>query len=104
GRPDHGMPRFNLPDGDITALVAFIHAQKTKAESQKGQRRGVDPEDLQTGNASAGQQYFNGAGRCASCHSPTGELAGVATRYRGLRLEERMLYPRGAKSKVAVTL
>jgi cytochrome c oxidase cbb3-type subunit 3 len=104
GRPEQGMPRFTLPENDIAGLVAFIHDQKTKAESQKGGRRGVDASDLQTGNAEAGKQYFNGAGKCASCHSPTGDLAGIAKRYEGLRLEERMLYPRGAKSKVTVTL
>ena len=104
GRVEHGMPRFNLSDTEIAGLVAFIHAEKTKAESQKGGRRGVDVADLQTGNAAAGKQYFNGAGKCASCHSPTGDLAGVAARFEGLRLEERMLNPRGAKARVTVTL
>jgi cytochrome c oxidase cbb3-type subunit 3 len=103
GRVEHGMPRFNLTDQEIAGLVAFIHAQKTLAESQKGGRRGVDPADLQTGNADAGKRYFNGAGKCASCHSPSGDLAGIASRFEGLRLEERMLYPRGAKARVTVT-
>jgi len=96
------MPRFSLPDQDIAALVAFIHTQKTKAESQVGGRRGVDVADLQTGNAQAGKQYFDG--HCSSCHSPTGDLAGVATRYQGLKLEEHMLYPERARAKVTVTL
>ena len=104
GRMEHGMPRFNLSDSEIAGLVSFIHAQKIKAESQKGGRRGVDAADLQTGNVDAGKQYFNGAGKCASCHSPTGDLSGIAARFEGLKLEERMLYPRGAKSKVTVTL
>lgn len=104
GRPELGMPKFTLPASDIANLVAFIHDQKVKAESQKGGRRGVDVADLQTGNAEAGKRYFNGAGGCASCHSPTGDFSGLAKRLEGLRLEERMLYPRGAKSKVTVTL
>jgi cytochrome c oxidase cbb3-type subunit 3 len=104
GRPETGMPRFSLSDPEIAGLVAFIHDQKTKAEAQVGKRRGVEVADLQTGNADAGKAYFNGAGKCASCHSPTGDLAGVAKRFEGLRLEERMLYPRGAKAKVTVTL
>ena len=33
-----------------------------------------------TGNAEAGRAYFNGAGKCSTCHSPTGDLAGIATR------------------------
>jgi len=104
GRVDKGMPPFNLSEMEIAGLVAFIHDQKTKAETRKGGRKGVDPEDLQSGNVEAGKQYFNGAGGCASCHSPTGDLAGVASRHKGLRLEERMLYPRDAVSKVKVTL
>src|SRR6201996_5013138 len=48
GRPEKGMPRFNVSDQELAALVAFIHDQKTKAESQKGGRRGVDVADLQT--------------------------------------------------------
>jgi cytochrome c oxidase cbb3-type subunit 3 len=104
GRPEKGMPRFVLSEADMTAVVAFIHDQKTKAEAQVGKRRGVEVADLQTGNVEAGKAYFNGAGKCASCHSPTGDLAGVAKRFEGLKLEERMLYPKGAKAKVTVTL
>ncbi len=104
GRPEKGMPRFGFPDPDIASLVAFIHTQKNQAESQVGGRRGVDPEDLQTGNAEAGKRYFYSAGQCSTCHSPTGDLAGVAKRYQGLKLEERMLYPQDAPSDVTVTL
>jgi len=104
GRPEKGMPRFALSDPDIASLVAFIHTQKNQAESQVGGRRGVSPEDLQTGNAEAGKQYFYGAGQCSSCHSPTGDLAGVAKRYQGLKLEERMLYPHDAPAEATVTL
>lgn len=98
------MPRFTLSGPDMAAVVAFIHDQKTKVEAQVGKRRGVEVADLQTGNVEAGKAYFNGAGKCASCHSPTGDLAGVAKRFEGLKLEERMLYPKGAKAKVTVTL
>lgn len=104
GRPDKGMPPFNLSEPEIAAVVKFVHAQEAAAKLHQGQRRGVDVADLQTGNVEAGKQYFNGAGTCASCHSPTGDLAGIASRYRGLKLEERMLYPRNAKSHVTVTL
>jgi cytochrome c oxidase cbb3-type subunit 3 len=104
GRPDKGMPQFNLTDPQIASLVAFIHSQRDEAQSRFGNRRGVSVADLQTGNVQAGQQYFNGAGGCATCHSPTGDLAGIATRYQGLQLEEQMLYPRRARSKATVTL
>jgi cytochrome c oxidase cbb3-type subunit 3 len=104
GRPDKGMPPFNFSASDLTSIVDFIHEQRTKSLSQNGGRRGVEVADLQTGNVTAGKQYFNGAGGCAACHSPAGDLAGIASRYQGLELEERMLYPEDAKSTVTVTL
>src|SRR5687767_12290096 len=93
GRVDAGMPGFALGASDMAALVAFMHDQHKKAEASPGRRRGVVLEDLQTGNAEAGQAYFNGAGGCARCHKPDGDLSGVATRLQPLALLRRMLYP-----------
>jgi mono/diheme cytochrome c family protein len=101
---DKKMPAFQFSSPESASLVAFIRASVVAAASMKGGRRGVDVADLQTGNVDAGKRYFNGAGGCAKCHSETGDLAGVARRYEGLQLEERMLYPRNAKSTVTVTL
>lgn len=101
---DKRMPAFQFSGPELASLVAFIHARVAAANAMKGGRRGVDVSDLQTGNVEAGKQYFNGAGGCAKCHSPTGDLAGIARRYEGLQLEERMLYPRNVKSTVTVTL
>ncbi|RZU39939.1 cytochrome c oxidase cbb3-type subunit 3 [Edaphobacter modestus] len=102
GRPGK-MPPFDLADPDMKDLVAFIHAQQQKAVSA-GQRKGVDVSDLQTGNVTAGKQYFEGAGTCSKCHSATGDLAHIATKYQGLKLEQHMLYPHEAKSTATVTL
>ncbi len=108
GRVERGMPAFDLNEDDFIAIVAFIHDQKTKSESLAGGRRGVDVEDLQTGNAERGRQYFNAAGSCNKCHSPAGDLAGIARRFQGLALLQRMLYPSGrpapAPPAVSVTL
>ena len=91
GRPDKGMPSFTLSAADLTAIVAFVHDQRAEAAAATGGRRAVDLADLQTGNAAAGQRYFEAA--CARCHSPASDLKGVATRYEGLPLLQRMLYP-----------
>jgi mono/diheme cytochrome c family protein len=104
GRPDNKMPAFNLSTQEIRSLIAFIHAREAEAVARPGGRRGVAVADLQTGNVDAGRRYFNGAGGCTKCHSPSGDLAGVASRFEGLELEERMLYPSDAKSRVTVTL
>jgi len=94
GRAAEGMPPFSLSEPDLAAVVAFIHDQKAQADTANGDRRTVDPADLQTGNAAAGQRYF--AARCSRCHEPTGDFAGLATRYPPLTLLQRMLYPRPA--------
>jgi cytochrome c oxidase cbb3-type subunit 3 len=103
------MPAFALSEADASAIVAFLHDQKTKFETLGGGRRAVDTADLTTGDATAGRLYFNGAGGCSGCHSVTGDLARIATRYQGLTLLQRMLYPTAgkpapARPKVTVTL
>jgi len=103
GRPDKGMPHFDLSEQQIASLVAFVHTQQHYALTRKGGRKGVDVSDLQTGNVDAGKKYFEGAGGCTACHSATGDLATINSRYRGLELEIQMLYPQHAKSKVTVT-
>jgi cytochrome c oxidase cbb3-type subunit III len=100
----NNMPRFTMTDQELSGLAAFIHTRKNIAESQIGGRKGVDAKDLATGNVDKGKQYFNGTGKCNSCHSPAGDLAGVATRNEGLKLFQRLMYPRGAKAKMTVTL
>jgi cytochrome c oxidase cbb3-type subunit 3 len=92
GRTEQGMPAFPLPDSDLAAIVAFVHDQKAQADTANGDRRTVDPADLETGDAAAGRRYFESA--CTRCHSATGDLAGVATRLQPLALLQRMLYPR----------
>jgi cytochrome c oxidase cbb3-type subunit III len=109
GRPEKGMPPLSISESEVTSIVAFIHDQRSKAGSLIGGRRKVSEEDLRTGDAKAGEQYFDGPGGCATCHSPTGDLAGVADRLKGLELLQRMLYPgtRGSQpspAKVTVTL
>jgi len=97
GRQDKGMPPFDVSDADLSVMVAYIHDQKLKAESLNGNRKSVDVTDLQTGNADAGKQYFNGAGGCAKCHSASGDLATIGMRFQGLALLQRMLNPRSGR-------
>ena len=111
GRPGKGMPAFgNVDDQQLAALVSFIHDRK--ANAKEGRRRTVDVADLQTGSAEAGLRYFNGAGGCAKCHSPSGDLAGIGGKVQGLELLKRMLYreneratePTKARPTATVTL
>jgi cytochrome c oxidase cbb3-type subunit III len=103
GRPDKGMPALPLPDATIQDIVAFLHARVVAAAKSSHVGGDYPLERLLTGNAEAGRAYFNGAGKCASCHSPSGDLAHIATRYAPLYLEERILAPR-QRSDATVTV
>jgi cytochrome c oxidase cbb3-type subunit 3 len=104
GRPDKGMPGLPLADNTIQDIVAFLHARVKEAAGSAHVASDYPLERLLTGNVEAGRAYFNGAGKCASCHSPTGDLAGIAKKYTPVNLEERMLVPHGGVVTVTVTL
>lgn len=84
-RQAQGMPAFNLTDGDITAVAEYIHSVLSKVGTQARPPGAVDPESLNVlvGNAAAGKTYFEA--KCASCHSVTGDLKGVASKYDDAR-------------------
>jgi cytochrome c oxidase cbb3-type subunit III len=46
---------------------------------------------IAAGDAVAGRTYF--AANCASCHSVSGDLKGIATTYDGVTLRQRLLGP-----------
>jgi cytochrome c oxidase cbb3-type subunit 3 len=91
GRPDKGMPRVDLADGDVSSLATFLHS-RVAAVANRGAYKILD---ILTGDPQAGAAYFNGAGKCSSCHSPTGDLQGIGAKYDPVTLQERIIMPRG---------
>ena len=75
GIPAAGMPKFTLSAAEIAAIADWLHAQPL---SDRGAPSMLD---ILVGNATAGQTYFNTAGRCTTCHSVTGDLAGIGSKY-----------------------
>lgn len=105
GRADKGMPPFPFSDSQVSDLVAFFTAQLALFDLHT--RFGPYPNDipaerLATGTVEAGKAYFNGPGKCNTCHSPTGDLAGVAKKYNPPDLEVRFLYPSAGNPTTAV--
>jgi mono/diheme cytochrome c family protein/small nuclear ribonucleoprotein (snRNP)-like protein len=89
GRPGKGMPAFsNLSDAQIKDIAAFL-LSRTQAAANRG---GYKIQNIVTGDPKEGEAYFNA--HCASCHSPTGDLAHVAGKYDPVALQSRFLYPR----------
>src|SRR5260370_9058090 len=104
GRPEKDMPAFAYSDAQIADLAAFLHEQLRAALRSASVPRDYPLEKLLTGDAAVGKAYFFGAGHCDSCHSPTGDLAGIAKKYTPINLEARLLYPGGVRRTVTVTL
>ena len=104
GRPDKGMPAMPLTDAQVSDIAAFLHARAAQAQGSNGVPDSYPVGKLLTGNADSGKVFFNGAGGCNKCHSPTGDLDKVATKYPPIDLEAHMLYPEGHHTTVVVTL
>ncbi len=104
GRPDKGMPAMPMTDAQVSDIAAFLHARSAEAMSSSGLPNVYSVEKLLTGNAEAGKAFFDGPGGCSGCHSPTGDLAKVASKYSPIELEAHMLYPGGRHTTLVVTL
>lgn len=57
------------------------------------------PGNVLTGDAMAGEAYFNGEGGCAKCHSPAGDLAAIGRRMDPLTIQQRFLFPNNVGSR-----
>jgi cytochrome c oxidase cbb3-type subunit 3 len=90
GRPGRGMPAFHLPADQVQDIAAFLRSRQQAAID----RNAYSILNVVTGDREKGREYFNGAGRCHTCHSPTGDLAGIAKKYDAVALQSRLLYPR----------
>lgn len=91
GRVDRGMPAFpGLTDQQLTDIAEFLHERLEAARS----RTATDTMASLVGDAKAGAAYFSGPGRCTTCHSITGDLAGIGAKYDPAALQGRIVNPR----------
>lgn len=104
GRPDKGMPPVPATDEEILDIALFLHSRAKEALASSGVPKDYPAEKLLTGNLDKGRAFFEGAGGCKNCHSPTGDLAGVAKKYSAVELETHMLYPDFKPPTATVTL
>jgi cytochrome c oxidase cbb3-type subunit 3 len=84
------MPSYaELTSEEIVALARYVHFLRQQARFRELSRLAGTP----AGDRPAGEAYFNGAGTCRSCHSLTGDLAGIAGKYDTATLRARLLRP-----------
>jgi mono/diheme cytochrome c family protein len=88
GRPDQGMPKFTLAAAELSDLASFLHSFGINSRDPARKR----PPSIVVGDAKAGESYFRA--KCASCHSVTGDLKGIASRITDPRtLQQTWLMP-----------
>jgi len=90
GRPDKGMPAFNLTADKVEAVAAFLHST-----IQSTSRRHNLGTEVLVGDPAAGKAFFNGAGHCSGCHSEGSDLKGIGSKYPPAVLQGRMVLPIG---------
>jgi putative heme-binding domain-containing protein len=84
-----GMPAFPLPDDQLSPLADYVHSLNATAF-----------EAHPAGDAAAGERYFFGGGKCATCHMVAGrgssvgpDLSNVARQLTLAELRESLTEP-----------
>jgi mono/diheme cytochrome c family protein len=85
-------PSASFTDEEVVALANFLRQRVN--DTMRGSPL-FTVGDIVIGDAKAGEAYFSGEGRCATCHNATARnLAGIATRIPvPVDLQQRMLFP-----------
>ena len=83
------LPSFS--EDQIKDLSHFLHQQVNDTLRSGPYTKVLN---VLTGDSKAGAAYFNGPGACNQCHSPTEDLAGIASKYDPATLQQRFLFPR----------
>jgi mono/diheme cytochrome c family protein len=85
-------PSASFTDEEVVALANFLRQRVN--DTMRGSPV-FTVGDILVGDAKAGEAYFNGEGKCATCHNATERnLAGVSARIpEPVDLQQRMLFP-----------
>lgn len=96
------LPRHqsDLTSSQVADLSNFL---KQRIEYVAQDRNPAKPPNVYTGSAALGKTYFEGAGKCTSCHKADGDLAGIAKHLDSLTVQQRFLFPRARPTIVKVT-
>ena len=86
------MPKLSLTNEQVSDIAAFIHSFRVGGYDVSR----MTPPSILVGDAAAGEKTFQA--KCASCHSATGDLKGIASRISNLKqLQNNFLMPGGGR-------
>ena len=84
------MPRLDLTTEQISDIAAYLHSFRVGGYDISR----MTPPNILVGDAKAGEADFQH--RCAACHSPTGDLKGIASKIEDPKtLQNAFLMPGG---------
>src|SRR6266849_1623547 len=86
-----GRAASSLTTEQVADLAHFLH--RTVYNTLRSGPE-LQVQNVLTGDPKAGAAYFNGAGKCNTCHSPTGDLKGIGRRYDPPTIQSKFLFPR----------
>jgi cytochrome c oxidase cbb3-type subunit 3 len=85
-----GASAATLTDPQVQDLANFLRQRVN--DSLRGSPL-FQAQNVLTGDAKAGAAFFNGEGKCTTCHSATGNLAGIGGRFEPIDIQQRFLFP-----------
>ncbi|WP_321474671.1 c-type cytochrome [uncultured Paludibaculum sp.] len=86
-----GRRGSSLTKEQVGDLAHFLH-QTVYYTLRSGPMLKV--QNVLTGDPKAGAAYFSGEGKCSTCHSASGDLAGIGKKYDPPTLQTKFLFPR----------
>jgi mono/diheme cytochrome c family protein len=91
GHPDGNS--ITLTQDQIVDLSHFLH-QQVGDTLRTGPYNNVL--NILVGDPKEGKAFFNGSGKCSQCHSTTGDLAHIASKYDPPILQLKVVFPQTA--------
>lgn len=85
-----GKSSASLTEPQVVQLSHFLRQQLL--DTLRGSPL-FDVKNVLTGDPKRGQAYFDGEGKCSTCHSPGGDLAGIGTRLTPVNIQQRFIFP-----------
>jgi cytochrome c oxidase cbb3-type subunit 3 len=86
-----GASGANLTDAQTRDLANFLRVRVN--DSLRGSPL-FQAQNVLVGDPKAGAEYFNGAGKCTTCHSPANApIAGIGSRLEPIDIQQRFLFP-----------
>jgi cytochrome c oxidase cbb3-type subunit III len=98
GRTDKGMPKFTFTMAQVEDIAAFIHTFRAAGYDDSR----MTPPSILVGDAAAGATFFSS--KCASCHSPTGDLKGFGAKFTDPKLLQQTWLMPGSGGRLAAMM